>query len=112
MVKLCFMRWIGRHRPYGYIADMPLDMHQKNAFVDPFFIVQIDEKEVPKGLIGDKSVRLNLEVLQAKYPDTTEKYIDENEDEQERIVYGYFSEHGRSNDDNPPVITMEDVLYG
>ncbi len=107
------MRWKGRHRPYGYIAAMPLEMHQENRFVDPFFIVQIDPDDIiPPELLGDPTVRLNLEVLQAKYPNSVEKYIDENDVEQERIVYGYFSEHGRSNDDNPPVITMSEVLYG
>ncbi len=120
MVKVCFMRWKNRNRPYGYIAEMPLTLHQKNSFVDPFFIVQIDEKTIPSELLGDqtvgfelgKTVRLDLDKLQKRFPDSTEKYTDENDVEQERVVYGYFSEHGRSNDDNPPVITMSEVLYG
>ncbi len=112
MVKLCFMRWKNKHRPYGYIAEMPLSLHQKNSFVDPFFIVQIDEKTIPADLLGNQTVRLDLDKLQKRFPDSTEKYTDENDVEQERVVYGYFSEHGRSNDDNPPVITMSEVLYG
>ncbi len=60
----------------------------------------------------ENNTRLDLDKLQKRFPDSTEKYIDENDVEQERIVYGYFSEHGRSNDDNPPVITMSDVIKG
>lgn len=111
MIKLCFMRWCGKRKPFSYIADMPLQMHQKNIYVDPFIVVQIDEKEVPTELLGNQTVRLDLPSLQSKYPDSTERYIDEDGKEQERIIYGYFSEHGRSVDDNPPVITMGDVLY-
>lgn len=111
MVKLCFMRWRDRNQPFGYIADKPMLLGTKNPFLEPFIIVQADEKEIPKSLLTNDTVRLKIDKLQKLYPDSTEKYTDEEGKEQERVVYGYFSELGQSVDDNPPVITMEDVLY-
>lgn len=109
MVNVYFMRYKGRRQPYGYIADVT--NNYTCDFVDPFFIVQADEAEIPKEILANDTVRLNLPKLQKRHPDTTEQYKDENGDPQERIVYGYFSEYGRSTQNNPPVITMEDVLY-
>jgi len=109
MVKVYFLRKEGR-RPRGYIADIP--SNAPCQYVDPFIIVQIDGSTIPQDILGDNSVRLNIEILEDSYPDETEEYVDENGDVQTRIVYGYFSEHGRSVVEGCPVITISDVLWG
>ena len=97
-----------KHR--GYVADLP--NNHKCYFVDPFIIVQIDEKSIPSDWLGDKTVRLDLNRLMDKYPSKEESYTDENGDTQTRTVYGYFHTEGRSDAENPPTITMSDVLRG
>ena len=109
MVRVYFLR-NDRARKRGYVADLP---HNLNCYyVDPFIIVQIDEKEIPKEWLGDPTVRLDLNKLMKQYPNTTEDYLDEDGNAQTRTVYGYFHEKGRSVVEGCPVITMSDVLRG
>ena len=109
MVRLYFMRE-DRRKGRGYIADFPTNA--PCHYVDPFIIVQIDEATIPSELLGDPTVRLDLDKLIKKYPDTTEEYTDEDGNTQSRINYGYFAEQGRSVVEDCPVITLSDVLWG
>ena len=114
MIDVYFMRWRGRNRPYSYVADNPVRTGTKCDFVDPFFIIRAHEPVLPPELLEDRTVRLNLDLLQSKdeYKDKIVKYLDENGEEKERIEYGYFSEFGRSDAKNPPIITVDDILRG
>ena len=60
----------------------------------------------------DETIRLDLNKLMAQYPNSTEQYEDEEGNMQNRTVYGYFHEQGRSVVENCPVITINDVLRG
>jgi hypothetical protein len=109
MIQVAFMRKdLGKKR--GYAADQPTN--KKFQYVDPFIIVQTDEANLSEDLIYDETVRLNLDKLMAEYPSTTEEYEDENGDTQTRTVHGYFHLEGRSDTENPPVITLSDILRG
>ena len=109
MIKVYFMRK-DAGRPRGYVADLPTNA--PCYFVDPFIIVQIDEADIPADWLGDPTVRLKLDELMKRYPNTEEEYTDENGDTQTRTVYGYFHEEGRSVVDGCPVVTMDDVERG
>lgn len=113
MIKVYFMRNdITGHKKRGDVAALPTN--KPCFFVVPFIIVQIDEATIPEDYLGDSTVRLDLEKLMAmdEYQDYPEEYTDDNGDKQTCIVRGYFHPEGRSNAENPPVITMSDVIRG
>ena len=103
------MRVDGRQKR-GYIADVPNNL--PCSYVDPFIICQTDESNISIDLLTDDTVRLDLDKLMAKHPNTTEEYTDENGDIQTRTVYGYFHEQGKSVVENCPVITLDDIIRG
>lgn len=113
MKYLVFMRRSGMHRPLGAIGEMPFDNLDNWAInnPDPFIIVRVEESTLANNmqLLGERGLRLKLDKLRSEYPDTSDKYVDENGVEQERTNYGYFSENGRSTLTDHPVITIEDV---
>lgn len=94
MVNVAFIRKHGCRVKRGFVADLPFG--EPLSYVDPFIVVQIDEDTVPDGLIGNNTVKLKLDELMEKHPSTTEKYTDENGEEKERTVHGYFHEDGVS----------------
>lgn len=104
------MRKGNYHCERGYIADYPHNLPL--YYLDPFIVVQVDETTIPAEWMTDETIRLDLNKLIAKYPDSTEQYVDENGNTQTRTIYGYFHEHGRSVVENCPVITINDVLRG
>ena len=108
MVNVAFIRKNGRMKPRGVVADLPFGVDVAIPYKEPFIIVQVDETTIPDGVVGNPTVRLKLEQLQKA--NTAEKYVDEDGVEQERIIYDYYSENGRSVEPFP-VITMEDVVY-
>ena len=104
MKKLLFMRWRTGGKPYcSFVGEY--DVSTTVGTVEPYFIVLLDNPE------GKKIKSLKLANLQKLYPDSQETYFDENEVEQTRTIYGYFSELGRSRSENPPIIEIGDVEW-
>ena len=110
MVNVIFIRHNGRKVARGTVADLPFGVNVPLNYVKPFIVVQVDEKTIPSGLVGNPTLRLKLDKLMLKYPSTIEKYTDEEGIEHERTIHGYFHEDGVSSKPYP-VITMEDVTY-
>ena len=110
MVNVLFIRNNGRLKDRGAVADYPFGVDVSCPYTKPFIGVRIDESTIPDGVVGNPTVRLKLDKLREKYPPTTEKYLDEEGNEQVRVVAGYFDEDG--NNTTPFIeITMGDVEY-
>lgn len=105
-----FMRVDGS-RVRGHIADAKLFDTDKWSYVKPFILVKVCVEDIPDELWMNENVRLNLDSLMARYPNNTESYTDEDGNEKERIIYGYFHELGNSSRfiDEQPQITIDDV---
>jgi len=109
LINVYFMRKDGRQKR-GYIADVPTNA--KCSYVDPFIICQTDEKKISADILSDNTVRLDLDKLMARYPNTEQEYTDDEGNSNTFTVYGYFHAEGRSNMEDLPIITLDNILRG
>ncbi len=106
------MRVAGRFVPQYQIAQ-PLLFDTSNwSDTTNFILCKIEEDDLPSEMAYNPNIVLKIKELQARYPDTIEKYIDEDGQEQERVIYGYFSTLGNSSIsiESQPQLTVNDVM--
>ncbi len=111
MNKVLFSRLNNRRTPRGYAVNFPYPMDM-SCSIEPFIVVQIDMAEIDMQSISKpETIRLKMDKLMKQYPPTSETYEDENGETQTRITAGYFDLDGVSRHDNPPVITVDDLVW-
>jgi hypothetical protein len=109
--QLVFMRKVDRAVARGFICSPPFQQGFNVGTDESFIIVDIDLTGFDQSSIEDvKTIQLILEPLQALYPNTTEVVADEEGNESNRVVYGYFEELGNNSADTP-MITIADLKW-
>ncbi len=108
---VAFMRVGGRNVPQFVIAQPILFDTSGWSDTRMFILCKIEEADLPVEMHYNPNIRLKIDKLQARYPDTVESYVDEEGQEQDRTLYGYFSENGVSSldIDKQPQLTKLDV---
>ncbi len=107
-----FMRVEGRLVPQFKIAQPMLFDTSKWSDTRNFILCKIEEANLPVEMHHNKNIKLKIDQLQARYPDTTEEYVDEEGNTHTVDVYDYFDPNGRSSEAEAPVIDFNDVIRG
>lgn len=110
MINVYFIRDNGKRQQRGYIADVPYN--GVCNYTKPFIIIQVDESTIPEEWLNDNTIHLDLDKLMNDYPNKIEEYVDEDGEVHEKVIYGYFHEHGNSVCVDAPIITINNVLRG
>ncbi len=108
--KMMFMR-DDYARKRGQVVTTPFPVDTNMGTLKYFIIVQVDVTGFDQSSITDpRTIRLKLDQLMKRFPDTEETYIDEDGNEKTRTVYGYFDKRGASTNDGV-LITLDDLSW-